>query len=336
MPETEYKPPAAVRALNYSVTKLPSEGSGKDVLTRILENRWFDMFILFLVLCDLAAVVTEMSIDHHILCIGGVKVAVSPHEVVEQVSLPLAGIEETEEEGEEEQEAQEAVNLLGSARRNHASKTNNVSPRAPYVETVHRRPRAVIIGTDSQQTVVNPESWSLRHPQRSSHSLLQISHVHSKPSKPKSRALLHRLQSLLSLSEEEEEEAWVCEGREGPKSETIAAVCHYASVGILVFFFLEQIMKIYVAGKHYFENPLHILDFVVITVSLLLDVIITPIIESHGWDNSPEDILMILLVMLRCWRFVRIVHGINEIMEKREESLQEKIDELEKELAKTH
>lgn len=343
MPETAHKPSAAVRPLNHGVTTLPSEGSFKQFLTRILENRWFDLLILLFILCDLAFVVVELGIDHHIVCIGGIKVNMSPNEVAEQVALPLAGTPEAEEEIEEEATEAEEVSLLGTPRKEevnllHATQTpkaSNASPRSPREETMHRRPHAVIIGTDSQQTVINPGLWSLRRPQRSALSSLQITHAHSKTSKSKAQALLHRFPSMQSLrEEEEEEEAWVCEGREGPTSEMLSSVCHYGSVAILVFFLLEQIMKIYVAGKHYFDNPFHILDFVVITVSLVLDAFITPMLESHGWDNSPEDILMILLILLRCWRVVRIAHGLHEVMDKQTEALEERIHELEEELAK--
>lgn len=298
MPESGNKPHGAIRPLNHGVTTLPENGSFKNQLTAVLENRWFDMFVMFLVFCDLVAVVMEMCTDHTLLCVGGVRVEMSPQNAAAQLLRVDAS---------------------------HAEEGSFLStPRKAFLD-YPQVSEASIIQTDSQQKVMNPTSLSLPRVRRPLRGSLQTIDLHKKPSKSKSPALLQE-------DGEEEGAAWICESNEGEKTKLIQSICHYSSIGILVLFFLEQVMKVYVAGKHYFENGYHVLDFVVITVSLVLDAFLTPMLESYGWDATTYDSLMCLLVLLRFWRIVRIIHGVEEIMTAHEEALLKTISELQEEL----
>mmetsp|Transcript_98518 Transcript_98518/g.195416 ORF Transcript_98518/g.195416 Transcript_98518/m.195416 type:complete len:291 (-) Transcript_98518:89-961(-) len=55
------------------------EESGKQRVGAILENRWFEILIMSLVVCDVLLVMVEGGVDHHVLCIGGKVVPASEH-----------------------------------------------------------------------------------------------------------------------------------------------------------------------------------------------------------------------------------------------------------------
>ena len=86
------------------------------------------------------------------------------------------------------------------------------------------------------------------------------------------------------------------------KLEKLEHQLEYVSIAILSFFALEIILAVIAEGKVFFSNPLHCLDVVVVTVSLYF--------ELDGHDVSSG-----ILVLVRSWRFLRIVHGVVEILE---------------------
>jgi len=51
-------------------------------------------------------------------------------------------------------------------------------------------------------------------------------------------------------------------------------------------------------GLEFFTKTLYVIDFIIVTTSLLLDLLI------------PEDQAVGLLVVLRLWRITRIAHGL--------------------------
>jgi hypothetical protein len=146
---------------------------------------------------------------------------------------------------------------------------------------------------------------------------------------------------------EEAEAALVCEDRHGHHSHHMAHTCHFWSVAILSFFMLELLVKIWISPSAFFHNFFHVLDLIVVSVSLFIDTIMVQVVMFF-WGESSEglDIVAILLLTSRLWRIARIIHGIfevvlaqkeemdeleHEIMEGREaiEKLQEKIQRLE-------
>nr|AQA27241.1 LPHV1 [Lingulodinium polyedra]AQA27242.1 LPHV1 [Lingulodinium polyedra] len=74
----------------------------------------------------------------------------------------------------------------------------------------------------------------------------------------------------------------------------------YISIGILVIFIIEQLLLIAAMRGAYFREKLMVLDGFVITLSLLLEILVT---------NLP---LGGLLVVARIWRFARAGHGTME------------------------
>merc|ERR1712079_868539 len=68
--------------------------------------------------------------------------------------------------------------------------------------------------------------------------------------------------------------ALVCENQDGERTSLLMETCHMLSVGILIIFFAENLLKMSVHFQEFSRRPLHILDFVVVTVSLICDGII--------------------------------------------------------------
>jgi len=130
---------------------------------------------------------------------------------------------------------------------------------------------------------------------------------------------------------EEEEEMLTCDTRHGEEAEHIMHTCHFWSIVILLVFSVELSVKWW-AVPGFMNSNLHRLDFFVVIVSLIIDVIVIPYVEEQALQKENEGdlhmrhqhakeidkemgtILMVtaLLMISRCWRLVRIVHGLYE------------------------
>lgn len=82
----------------------------------------------------------------------------------------------------------------------------------------------------------------------------------------------------------------------------------YVSIGILSLFLIEQVLLIWELKCEYFAQPLFVLDFLVITSSLIIEIVVTNLT------------IIGLLVLARMWRFARIGHGVFEGTHTYEES----------------
>jgi len=215
------------------LTKLHSgldQESGKHRVGEILENRWFEILVMCLVVCDVLLVMVEAGVDHNVLCIGGKVVPVSEHHGA--ASLVMA--------------------------------TSSVTRR-------------------------------LRQPQ-SALAVLDMMSGHD-PHHPETNEVLQ------------------CDTREGHRAHHLAHTCHMLSIPILVFFMVEILLKLWVNPEHFMASFVHKLDLVVISISLLIDVVIIPYIESHDvYQEKAKDFEIVagLLILSRSWRFVRIFHGFFE------------------------
>mmetsp|Transcript_104894 Transcript_104894/g.197668 ORF Transcript_104894/g.197668 Transcript_104894/m.197668 type:complete len:312 (+) Transcript_104894:38-973(+) len=81
----------------------------------------------------------------------------------------------------------------------------------------------------------------------------------------------------------------------------VEKVLAYISIGILVIFFIEQLLDIAGMGVDFFKNRMHVMDLVVIIISLALEVLVTTLPLSG------------LLIVVRVWRFSRTAHGTQEL-----------------------
>ncbi|CAG2167965.1 unnamed protein product [Oppiella nova] len=113
---------------------------------------------------------------------------------------------------------------------------------------------------------------------------------------------------------------------------TIAEVLHYTSIAILCIFTIEIIFKVYVFRTEYVKHKSEIFDAFIVITSLTLDLVFI----KH------EDILRYigLVIILRLWRIVRVIHGIaisvKTPLEHSYEKEKRKREKGDKELAEMH
>lgn len=81
-------------------------------------------------------------------------------------------------------------------------------------------------------------------------------------------------------------------------------VLFWLTITILVTFELELFFFIYLLGVKFFQVPLYVVDLVIVTVSLALE------LTLHLFDEEVYEILPGILILFRCWKFVRIGHGL--------------------------
>jgi len=89
-------------------------------------------------------------------------------------------------------------------------------------------------------------------------------------------------------------------------------VLHFSSLGILALLLLHTLLLLVAYGKHFFENPLHVADFIVLSAALAL--------ESSHVTAGP------FVVILLSWRIVRFVHAALVIADEYEHSSHEAED----------
>lgn len=141
-----------------------------------------------------------------------------------------------------------------------------------------------------------------------------------------------------AYASKEDVEVLVCESPEGPRAKQITDFVHTLSVAILTFFLFELFLKMLLHGRHFFESTFEVLDLVIVSVSLICDVIIEPMVENTQGLESKQlaavEILEGLLIAMRFWRVVRIFHGVYEIQHMQQERASEKLEEKDAEIEK--
>lgn len=111
---------------------------------------------------------------------------------------------------------------------------------------------------------------------------------------------------------------------------TVEEVLFVFTVTILSVFFIENMLMIMVLQTAYFKQFFYVLDFLIVTVSLALEIAFAVIHRDLLYALSG------LLIFARVWRFVRIGHGLIEItaeyQAKEKEALMDYAKELEEKL----
>lgn len=131
-------------------------------------------------------------------------------------------------------------------------------------------------------------------------------------------------------------EALICETKLGPQSHEIVHFCHQASITILVLFMVEILSKLWIHPQEFMRSPVEVLDLIVVSLSLFVDVFVVPNIKEPR-RKSEVSLVVILLVVARFWRVVRIFHGLFEVVNvlceiEREEKLYTRMQNLEAEI----
>lgn len=102
------------------------------------------------------------------------------------------------------------------------------------------------------------------------------------------------------------------------------------SVAILSLFQVELLCLVVVLGADFFFNPLYVVDLIVVTLSLTLELVLFSLGQEHQAD------LVSALIFARVWRFMRVAHGLlasaHEISHHHIEDLEDSVGELDSEL----
>eukprot|EP01120_Amphizonella_sp_Union-15-10_P014664 TRINITY_DN719_c0_g8_i1.p1 TRINITY_DN719_c0_g8~~TRINITY_DN719_c0_g8_i1.p1 ORF type:complete len:234 (+),score=26.90 TRINITY_DN719_c0_g8_i1:90-791(+) len=72
---------------------------------------------------------------------------------------------------------------------------------------------------------------------------------------------------------------------------------HKVSIIILIIFEIELLALLFALGTHFFSKFMYVLDLVVVTVSLIIDLLLGEVLSSF-------------ILLFRLWRMLRIVHGV--------------------------
>ena len=111
--------------------------------------------------------------------------------------------------------------------------------------------------------------------------------------------------------------------------DTAATVLYWASVSILIIFCIENLVKLALFGFNYFLlHLLHLLDFMIVAVSLGL---------TLGITEETTRLFVEFLILLRFWRVIRIINTIvlsmNEKFHLERSLLRKEIENLKQALA---
>lgn len=118
-----------------------------------------------------------------------------------------------------------------------------------------------------------------------------------------------------------------CDPHLRPGVHTAHIVLFSFSISILTLFELELIVLIIVLGPIFFRNPLYILDLVVVTASIALEICLFYITA-----NAIINEVLAVLIVCRLWRLVRIAHGLVSSMHVTYEGKLHKAEEAYEEL----
>jgi len=114
--------------------------------------------------------------------------------------------------------------------------------------------------------------------------------------------------------------------------DTLQDAFDWISVAILAFFIVEISLKVVCFGLHWLLNVLHALGAFVTVVSF--------IIELSFHDSDDSFAMMALIIMVRLWKIVRIVHAVVETfvepLKEENEVLKSKLEALEAHINKEH
>lgn len=96
-----------------------------------------------------------------------------------------------------------------------------------------------------------------------------------------------------------------CNEHQHPALHTAHVALRTISISILTVFFIElSVLMICLGVVHFFNNFYYVLDFVVVTVSLGLEILFAMLNDIEAAELAG------FLILARLWRFVRIGHGI--------------------------
>lgn len=297
-------------------------GGVKRSVARFLENPYIEICVLLLVVVDVILVSVEAGIDSNILCVGGREVPYgSPagkhilHGNGHGHDHSFLGVDLLEGDpasssfSSPQQALSSLVALQLSSRSGGALGTTDLASGST---TAARQ----IFGAG-----LRPASKQEVHLHGENLTPLHAEHIKT-DEHPKSREGGEgHGHSHGQVGDHEATDVLVCEGRESHRVEHLVHTCHLCSIAILVVFCVELLLKLWLVPG-FLYNGWHVLDIVVVFSSLLVDTVVMWYIasmEDSASHREEADVVAILLMLSRTWRVVRIIHGLYEFEEKREE-----------------
>jgi hypothetical protein len=324
------------------------EGSTKSKVGKVLDSKAAECFILLLVLVDICLLSVEAGIDHHFLCIHGEVVprpvgqppphhfflehsngflSWQPTPIFPSVTFPAfhdlkLGVDSATEGIHQALLSSAAVD---SKSRGNAEQSLTVAPHTQIAKS-----KTYL----NHKLALKPEEKEPHHEDPGGHS----GHEDSKAHHGHAEGEAHGEHGAHGHGPDE---VLMCETRDGHHAHHIAHSCHIASIAILFIFLVEISVKYWVNPDAFIHNWFLILDATVIIVSILTDTLVMWWVESSNPKNiDKSDVAAIAgaLLFVRCWRVIRIAHGLGEHMhhahekEHKAEHLQEELHHTKEEL----
>jgi len=267
-----------------------------------------EILILMLVIGDIICLGIEHGIDRHQLCIEGLVVPVGP--------ARLATL------------AEEHHKLHGDEHGEHEHDTHDhgIAHDVAHGQEAHNDKR----GHHTHGLFLHSASVK-RHKM----SLAAALAVGPPAFIQTEQALVKRRSFQIGLTGDNDhhhvDEALLCETRNGPASHQIVHTLHMISITILIIMLVEILMKVWVNPDVFMHNPWEVLDLVVVSLSLIVDIWVLPMLHDPK-QKSEAEVLLVLLIVVRFWRVVRIAHGFFEVIHhevERVEHLHKRIETLE-------
>eukprot|EP00747_Dinoflagellata_sp_TGD_P163267 gnl/TRDRNA2_/TRDRNA2_181759_c0_seq1.p1 gnl/TRDRNA2_/TRDRNA2_181759_c0~~gnl/TRDRNA2_/TRDRNA2_181759_c0_seq1.p1 ORF type:complete len:319 (-),score=56.94 gnl/TRDRNA2_/TRDRNA2_181759_c0_seq1:267-1223(-) len=276
------------------------KGTFRHTMAHYIESPAVEILVLVLVICDVVLVSIEASIDHHVVCVNGYQIRGIPRS---EVLEPYHGV------------AEEAHLLqVGPPSWNDpAELAGQLRGRSSHAH--HMRPALSLLEYSEQRA--HEEDHGHGH-----------DHGHGDGGEAEEGTIEgHPLGPPGAL---------VCEDRYGHEAHHIVHHCHIWSIAILCIFVVELSIKLAANPPEFCGNPFHVLDFVIVVLSLVVDTFVMWYIHEHAEQmrdkTADVETIMVLLICCRIWRVVRIVHGIFEITHSHHEHTEElkrHVEELE-------
>lgn len=301
--------------------------SAKAKVAKTLDSKIVEAFILFLVIVDIGLLSIESGIDHHMLCING-RVVPNPHAASSASAVLLDTLTSWWEPHTDLEEVVQPKHALSLSDGSSPYQQDNAEKREDPRLRHWRKP-----GSKMQPTLVGEEP----HHEHDKAITTDPHHDHNDHSSG-GHEEVHGHSGHGHGHGHSEHEKLMCDTRHGHHAHEVSHNCHTASIVILVIFLVEISLKYWVDPAKFCANYFNILDLVVVTISLLVDTVVTWWVHANRPDSESElKTLMALLLFIRCWRVVRIVHGLVEHLhhqyeeEEKHEAMHEKYHNLKEE-----
>lgn len=308
-----------------------------------MHSKWVEIIIVILIFADMALVALEFGIDHEVYCIDPKTVHISPEKLVARAEQSVEEEQNVEEAGEEKPRNSHLL-LPSLAVEQHPQWIQAALASAPMAGPVARA--AFLSQGDFATSRTAPRAKGLAHADiRAGGQLVTKSGGIPRPTHAAVHLAAHAPAESPSKKHEDgggekvheghahghAQHALICDHRKGETAEEIEEKAKLGSILILVIFEIELMIKIWINPQGFFSNKYHVLDLVVVSVSLFVDTLLFELAGhlSSWFSGSSLQILAAVLILSRVWRIVRIVHGIIEVMHAQKEEM----DELENEIS---